>query len=87
MDVKSGFNGAGDPKYELDKKDFIVVEGVKLYRVVALRAFGDVEAGERGGFVESTRHLSQSGNCWVAGRACVRERGRVSKNASYMRYR
>ena len=56
-------------------------------RVVALRDFGDVKAGEIGGFVESERNLIHDGNCWVfndarvSGDALVYGDARVSGNA------
>lgn len=40
-----------------------------VYRIQALRDFGDVKAGELGGYVESEDNLSHSGTCWVYGNA------------------
>lgn len=39
--------------------------GKTLYRIQALKDFGDVKAGDKGGWVESERNLSQEGNCWI----------------------
>ena len=39
--------------------------GKTLYRIQALKDFGDVKAGDKGGWVESERNLSQDGNCWI----------------------
>ena len=36
-----------------------------LYRIQALKDFGNVKAGDLGGFIESTSNLSKRGSCWV----------------------
>lgn len=58
-------------KYELclDKK--ISVFGVTFFRIKALISFGDVKAGEIGGYIEKEENLSQSGNAWVFDNAQV----------------
>ena len=61
-------------KYELTS-EYIEVFGRKLFRIKALIAFGSIEVGELGGYVETENNLSQSGNAWVYGDA------RVSDNA------
>lgn len=45
--------------------------GCKLYQIKALVSFGNVEAGELGGYVESEENLSQTGDAWVYGNARV----------------
>lgn len=57
-------------KYELTAES-IVKFGRTLYRIKALVAFGGVEEGELGGFVEKEENLDQSGNAWVSGNAQV----------------
>lgn len=60
------------PKYELEavnedtiKKYNLPTDGdFEWYQLVALRAFGNVEEGDKGGFVSHT-FLSQSGTCWI----------------------
>ena len=49
-----------EKKYELIPSD---IEG--LFRVKALRDFGDVLAGYVGGYVAYERNLSHDGNAWV----------------------
>ena len=49
-----------------------------LYRIRALVAFGDVEAGELGGWVEKEGNLDHDGNAWVSGDAWVSGNARVS---------
>lgn len=51
-------------KYKLTKKT-MCFNGVTLHRIKALKDFGDVVAGELGGWVEAERNLSQEGNCWI----------------------
>lgn len=42
-----------------------------LYRIEALRDFGPIKAGDKGGFVQSDHNLSQEGCCWISGEAKV----------------
>ena len=58
-------------KYEINSND----------RVVALRDFGNVKAGDVGGFVESENNLSHDGDCWVTGNARVFDNALVFGNA------
>lgn len=44
-----------------------------LHRIRALRDFGDVKAGDLGGFIEKESNLSQENSCWVGGEAQVFE--------------
>ena len=50
-------------------------------RVVAIRDFGDVKAGDVGGFVDSEANLSHDGNCWIYGEARVSGNAQVVENA------
>lgn len=71
-------------KYELDKNDTTRTFGhgnKTLYRIIALKNFGDVKIGSKGGYVESEDNLSQTGNCWIYDRACVFGKAEVSDNA------
>ena len=80
-------------KYELLEHNSIEHEGRKLYRIRALRDFGDVKAGEEGGHVENKFNLSDLHNCWiyynakvysdalVHGNAIVSDNAEVSGNA------
>ena len=45
--------------------------GRTLHRIRALVAFGDVDVGELGGWIENESNLDQSGNAWVYGNALV----------------
>ena len=52
-----------------------------LYRIKALRDFGDVKTGDFGGWIESEDNLSQYGNCWIYDYAIVYGKARISNNA------
>ena len=61
-----------EKKFELIKEDSIEVEGHTLYRIRALKDFGDqekgiyqVEKGMLGGYIQKEENLSHEGNCWV----------------------
>ncbi|MFQ9176563.1 MAG: hypothetical protein ACLS6Q_01365 [Christensenellaceae bacterium] len=45
--------------------------GVTLRRIRATEAFGYVEAGELGGWIEKEENLSRDGSAWVSGNAEV----------------
>ena len=68
-------------KYELLKTDTYNMNGKTLYRIIAIRNFGDIKKGEIGGFVESERNLSHNGNCWIHDDAKVYEKGKVYGDA------
>ena len=67
-------------KYELteETKEFY---GRTLYRIKALKDFGDVEVGDLGGYIESESNLMQEGCAWVYGNAMVYGSARVCDNA------
>ena len=67
-------------KFELTT-DRIEENGTALYRIKALIDFGDVKAGDFGGYVEKEENLSQSGNAWVYGNAWVCDNSSVSGDA------
>ena len=52
-----------------------------LYRIEALRNFGSIKAGDKGGFVQSYHNLSQEGDCWLHGEAKVFGNAKVYENA------
>ena len=57
-------------KYRLTNEK-ITIGGRTLYRIQALRDFGDVKEGEFGGWIESEKNLSHEGSAWIYGDACV----------------
>ncbi len=77
----TGSTSGDQKKYELVPDRQIVVAGTTLYRVRALKDFGNVKAGTLGGFVSSEDNLSQDGNCWVADEAQVYDDAAISDDA------
>lgn len=55
--------------------------GRTLHRIEALKSFGDMSAGEKGGWIEKEENLSQEGSCWVYGNAQVCDNAQVCGNA------
>ena len=53
-----------EKKYRLTDET-IEFNGVTLHRIEALKDFGRVMKGDKGGFVQSERNLSHLGNCWI----------------------
>jgi len=67
-------------KYKLTKES-IEKFGKKLFRIEALKDFGDVKKGSEGGYVEKIANLSQDDDCWIYGKAMVYGNAEVSGNA------
>lgn len=55
--------------------------GVILHRIECVEAFGCVKSGEKGGWIEDEKNLSQKGNAWVSGNAEVSGDAKVSGDA------
>ena len=70
-------------KYELTTEciTFLGFLGRRLFRIKALVAFGNVEAGELGGYIEKEENLDQDGNAWVYGDAKVYGNAKVYGDA------
>ena len=68
-------------KFELTNEFVTNMFGTKLFRIRALVEFGDVEAGELGGYVEKESNLGHDDNAWVYGDARVCGNARVYDNA------
>ena len=67
-------------KFELTT-DTKMLLGRKLFRIKALISFGNVRAGDMGGYIEKEGNLSQSGDAWVSGNAKVFGNAWVFDNA------
>lgn len=67
-------------KYELTKES-VTFRGRTLYRIRALRDFGDVKKGDLGGYLEKEENLSHNGTCWVYDDAMIWGNGLVSDHA------
>lgn len=68
-------------KYELLKHDCKTIAGHTLYRIRALKDFGNVAKGDLGGYIENEKNLSQFDEARVFGEAKVFDNARVSDNA------
>ena len=69
-----------EKKYKLTD-ECITINDKKLYRIESLRDFSDVKKGDKGGFVENERNLSQENNCWIYDDAKVFDNASVFGNA------
>lgn len=73
-------------KYKLIDET-INLNGATLYRIEALKDFGEIKKGDKGGFIESENNLAHEGDAWVSdnahvyGDACVFDNARVYNNA------
>ena len=68
-------------KFELTNEFVTNMFGTKLFRIRALVEFGDVEAGELGGYVEKESNLGHDDNAWVCDNAWVYGNARVYGDA------
>ena len=75
-----------EKKYKLIDET-INLNGVTLYRIEALKYFGEIKKGDKGGFIESENNLAHEGDAWVSdnahvyGDACVFNNAHVYGNA------
>ena len=68
-------------KYKLTEEICSDFFGIILYRIEALKDFGNVKKGDKGGYVESEENLSQEGNCWIYSNTQVSDKAIVCGNA------
>ena len=67
-------------KYELTEETKRIF-GRTLHRIRAVRDFGDVHAGDLGGWIEKEDNLSQCGSAWVYDEAMVFDDAKVRSDA------
>lgn len=53
----------------------------QAYRIYALKDFGEVKKGDKGGLISEEINLSHYGNCWVYQGSKVTGHSRISHNA------
>ena len=70
----------GTKKYRLTGNHIDIGNRI-LYQIEALKDFGNVKAGDLGGYIESEENLSQYDNAWVYGDAEVYGNAQVFGNA------
>lgn len=74
-------------KYELLRDDKILVDGKTLYRIKALKDFGNIKKGYLGGYIQKESNLCQKDLSWiyvdarVYGNAEVHDKAKVYGNA------
>lgn len=71
-------------KYELLLNDTVIVSDVVLYRIKALKDFGEVTKGDLGGYIQSKCNLSFQGKSWVSDKAKVYGNARVYEDAQVL---
>ena len=69
-----------EKKYKLTEET-IIVDGRTLHRIEALKDFGNVKKGDKGGFVENEDNLSQYDDCWIYDNAKVFDNAKVYGDA------
>lgn len=71
-----------EKKYELTKEKYYDsrVQAV-VYRIKALRDFGNVKKGDLGGFVANENNLSHANTCWIYDNAIVCGESKVCEGA------
>ena len=74
-----------EKKYKLTDET-VNMDGITLHRIEALRDFGNVKKGEKGGFVENESNLYQGGDCWIGGNAKVYDNATGYGNARVAEY-
>lgn len=69
-----------EKKYKFTEETRIY-KGRLLHRIVAIRDFSNIQAGQKGGWIEKEDNLSHEGNCWVSHEAIVCDKACVYDNA------
>ena len=62
-------------------KEFL---GHKLFQIKAFKDFGDVKAGDLGGYIEKEENLSHNGNAWVYDNVKVYDNAKVFGDAQVL---
>ena len=65
----------------LDNESKVMPDETLVYRIKAVRDFGTVRKGDKGGFVRDGENLSHHGNCWIADEAVAADFSLVQGNA------
>ena len=68
-------------KFKLTSEFIVDISGVKLFRIKALIEFGNVKAGDLGGYIEKEENLSHMGDAWVSDDARISGDAQVFGNA------
>ena len=68
-------------KFKLTSEFIVDISGVKLFRIKALIEFGNVKAGDLGGYIEKEENLSHMDDAWVSDDARISGNAQVFGNA------
>jgi len=68
-------------KYKINRKDYIIIDDKKLYRIISLIDFSNIRKREKGGYIQTHQNLSHTKNCWIYNNSMVYGNARVSENA------
>ena len=68
-------------KYKLTDETMTTESGFVLHRIECVESFGNVKAGDKGGWIEKEKNISQDGYCWVYDNAKVYGDAEVCDNA------
>lgn len=66
-----GYYTQTNAKFRILDDQYKIVEGATLYRIQAVKNFGNVKVGDVGGWIENEKNLSFLGNCWIFNEARV----------------
>lgn len=69
-----------EKKYKFTEETRIY-NGRLLHRIVAIRDFSNIQAGQKGGWIEKEENLSHEGDCWISDNAIACEKANVCGNA------
>lgn len=75
------YDFTGEKIFFTDIRDF---SNHTMHRIRAVRDFGDVRAGDLGGWIEKEENLSHDGEAWVGGEAQVTGAALLNKEADYV---
>lgn len=64
-------------KFQLTNNWKVSKNGRKVYQIEAIKDFGDVKAGELGGWVEHEFNLSHFGSCWINTETVIEDHSHV----------
>lgn len=70
-------------KYEMLQDDTIIIEKTTLYRIRALKDFGNIKKGQLGGYIEKENNLSYEKNdcSWIETEVIIKDNVKVSLNS------
>ena len=65
-------------------EETIIIQGHELHRIECVESFNCINKGDKGGYIESEKNLSQDGEAWVFGNAKVFGNAEVRDETDYI---